>query len=135
MTKMPDQVFTSHLLDFAIPLDSRVKIEENEKKKKKFKKDKRLDLAGELKKLKNMKVMVIPITVDMLGKETDGIKKREKELKPERPQYCWDQLEYWEEFWWPAVIYCHSDSSGISPADTNVKKSQGLLVITEYQPL
>ena len=50
-----------HLMDFAIPVDHRVKIKENKSR------DKYLDLARELKKLWNMKVTVVPIVVDALG--------------------------------------------------------------------
>ena len=45
-------------MDFAVPADHRVKLNESEKK------DKKLDLARELKKLWNMKVTVVPIVID-----------------------------------------------------------------------
>ena len=48
-------------MDFAAPAGHEVKIKESEKR------DKYLDLARELKKLWNMKVTVISITVDVLG--------------------------------------------------------------------
>ena len=48
-------------MDFALPGDHRVKIKENEKR------DKYLDLAGELKRLWNMKVTVKPIIIGALG--------------------------------------------------------------------
>ena len=53
-------------MDFAVPADNRVKFKESEKK------DKYLDLAGKLKKLWNMKVMVIPIVICALGTITKG---------------------------------------------------------------
>ena len=49
-------------MDFAVPADLRLKLKEVEKK------DKYLDLARELKKLCNMKVTIIPIVIDALGK-------------------------------------------------------------------
>ena len=48
-------------VDFAVPADHRVKIKEGEKI------DKYLDLARELEKLWNMKVMLISIVVGVLG--------------------------------------------------------------------
>ena len=49
-------------LNLARKPDNRVKIKENEKI------DKYLDLAGELRKLWNMRVMVMPIAVDAFGR-------------------------------------------------------------------
>ena len=48
-------------MDFTVPAEYRVKLKESEKK------DKYLDLAGELKTLWNMKVMVTPIVICALG--------------------------------------------------------------------
>ena len=45
------------MVDFAVPVDHRVKINESKKR------DKYLDLARELKKLLNMKVSGIPIVI------------------------------------------------------------------------
>ena len=56
--------------------------------------DKYLDLARELKKLWNMKVIILPIIVGTLeqfqnpGKETRWNWKSEKEYNPSRPQNC-----------------------------------------------
>ena len=86
------------IVDFAVPVDHRVKIKESEKR------DKYLDLARQLKKLWNMKVMVIPVVIGVLGMISKGLVKGLKELESEdeqRPfklQYCYDQPEYWEEF-------------------------------------
>ena len=49
------------IVNFAVSVDHRVKLKENEKK------DKYFDFARELKKLWNMKVMVIPIIICALG--------------------------------------------------------------------
>ena len=51
-------------MDFAVPAELRVKLSESEKR------DKYPDLARELKKLWNMKVMVIPIVIGALGTVT-----------------------------------------------------------------
>ena len=51
-------------MDFAVSLDSRVKLKEGEKK------DKYLDLSRELKKLWNMKVTVIPVVIGALDMVT-----------------------------------------------------------------
>ena len=54
-------------MDFAVPADHRVKLKENEKK------DKYQDLARDLKKLWNMKVMIIPIVIGALGTDIKGL--------------------------------------------------------------
>ena len=51
-------------MDFAVPVDHKVKLKESEKK------DDYQDLARELKKLWNMKVTVIPIVIGTLGTVT-----------------------------------------------------------------
>ena len=53
---------TYRTVDFAVPVDHKVKLKESEKR------DKYLDLAREIKKKTwNMKVMVIPIVIGALG--------------------------------------------------------------------
>ena len=54
-------------MDFAVPADHRVKLKESEKK------DKYLDLARKLKKLWNIKVMMIPIVIGALGIAIEGL--------------------------------------------------------------
>ena len=58
-------------MDFAIPVDHKVKLKESEKK------DNYLDLARKLKKPWNTKVMIIPIVIGALG---TVIKRLVKEL-------------------------------------------------------
>ena len=58
---------TCRIVDFAVPSDHRVKLKECKKR------DKYLDLAIELKKLWNMKVMIIPIVMGSLGTVTKVI--------------------------------------------------------------
>ena len=55
---------TCRIEDFAVPVKHRVKVKECEKR------DKYLDLAKKLKKLWNMKVMIIPIVIGALGTVT-----------------------------------------------------------------
>ena len=54
-------------MDFAVSADHRVKLKEREKK------DKYLDLAWELKKIRNMKLTVIPVVIGALGTVTKGL--------------------------------------------------------------
>ena len=63
------------MVDFAVPVDHRVKLKENEKK------DKYLDLARELKKLWNMKVTVIPIVIGAFGTVTKRLIQGLKDLE------------------------------------------------------
>ena len=49
------------LVNFAVPADNRIKIKENEKR------DIYLDLARQLKKLWDLKVLVIPVVIGTLG--------------------------------------------------------------------
>ena len=55
---------TYRIVIFAVPTDHKVKLKECENK------DKYLDLAGELKKLRNKKVTIIPIVIGALGSVT-----------------------------------------------------------------
>ena len=66
---------TCHQVDFAVPIDYRLKVKVSEKL------DKYLNLARELKKLCNMKVMMIPIVVGAFGTVPKGLEKRLWELK------------------------------------------------------
>ena len=52
------------IVDFAVPPDHRINLKESEKK------DKYRDLARELNKLWNMKVMIIPIVIGVFGTVT-----------------------------------------------------------------
>ena len=62
-------------MDFAVPADHRVKIKENKKI------DKYLELAGELKKMWNMRLIVIPIVIGVLGTVPKGLERGLEELK------------------------------------------------------
>ena len=58
---------TCRIVDFAVPVDHSIKSKESEKK------NKCLHLAGELKKLWNMKMTVIPIVTGALDTVTKGL--------------------------------------------------------------
>ena len=55
------------IVDLAIPADHRIKLKEYEKR------DKYLDLARELKKLRNIKVTIIPVVIGAFGAVTKGL--------------------------------------------------------------
>ena len=61
--------------DFAVPADHRINLKECEKK------DKYLDLASELKKLWNMKIMIVPIVIGTFGTITKGLLKGLEDLE------------------------------------------------------
>ena len=61
-------------MDFAVPADHGIKLKERDKS------DKPLDLVRQLKKLWNMKVMVIPILIRALGTIPKGLVKGLKDL-------------------------------------------------------
>ena len=63
------------IVDFAVPADHRIKLKECEKR------DKYLDLARELKKLWNLKVIIIPIVIGAFGMVTKGLLKSLEDLE------------------------------------------------------
>ena len=63
------------IVNFAVPADHRIKLKECEKR------DKYLDLARELKKLRNMKVTIIPIVIGAFGTVTNGLLKGLEDLE------------------------------------------------------
>ena len=78
-------MWTCRIVDFAVPVDRRLNLKEREKK------DKYLDLAGELKRLWNMKVMVILIVISALGTVTKGLVQGLEDLEKtgqDHPNYC-----------------------------------------------
>ena len=66
---------TFKIVYFRVQAEHRVKVKEYEKN------DKYLDLARELKKLWNMKVMFIPIVIGALGTVTEGLFKGLEDLE------------------------------------------------------
>ena len=74
-------------MDFAVPVDHRVKIKENEKK------DKYLDLVRKFKKLWNIKLTVISIVIGALGTIPKVLVKgvgrvRNRRTSRNHPNYC-----------------------------------------------
>ena len=67
--------WTYQIVDFAVPVDHRIKLKECEKK------DKYLDLARELKKLWNMQVTIIPIVNGAFGTVSKGLLKELEDLE------------------------------------------------------
>ena len=63
------------IVDFTVPVDDRLNLEESEKK------DKFLCLARELKTLWNMKVTIVPIVIGALGTITKGLLKGLEDLE------------------------------------------------------
>ena len=61
-------------MDFGVPVDDRMKIKESEKY---------LDLARELRKVWNMRNMVIPIVISALETFPKGLERRLEELEIE----------------------------------------------------
>ena len=66
---------TCKIGDFAVPADHRIKLKESEKK------DKYFDLTRELKKLWNMKVIIISIVIGDFGIVTKGLLKGLEDLE------------------------------------------------------
>ena len=63
------------IVDFAVPADHKIKLKECEKR------DKYLDLARELKNLRNMKVIIIPIVIGAFGTVTKRLLKGLEDLE------------------------------------------------------
>ena len=63
------------IVGFAVPVDHRIKLKESQKK------DKYMDLARELKKLRNVKVTIIPIVIGAFGTVTKGLLKGLEDLE------------------------------------------------------
>ena len=66
---------TCKIVDFVVPADHRIKLNESEKK------DKYQDLARELKKLWNMQGTIIPIVIGAFGTVTKGLLKGLEDLE------------------------------------------------------
>ena len=80
ITRRPDLIIIKKkrickIVDFAIPTDHRIKLKECEKK------DKYLELVRELKKLRNIKVMIVPIVIGAFGTITKGLTKGLEDLE------------------------------------------------------
>ena len=76
-------------MDFAISADHIVKMKENEQI------NRYLDLARELKRLWNMKVMMIPIVVEALGTIPKGLEERLEEMEFGKPNLVVLKVTNW----------------------------------------
>ena len=108
---------TYWILEFAIPTDHRVEVNEREKK------DKYRDLARELEILSNTRVTVIPVVVEALSTVTKGLMKGLEDLVIRGRVETIQLPEYWES-WRFEQTCCHSDSRGKPFANANEKNSQ-----------
>ena len=80
LARRPDLILiykkrTCKIVNFAVLANDKIKLKESKKK------DKYLDLARELKKLWNMKVMIIPIMIGAFGTVTKGLLKGLEDLE------------------------------------------------------
>ena len=113
-------------MDFAVPVDYRIKVKECEKKNTYF------DLARELKKLWNIKVTFIQIVIGALGTVTKGLVKGLEDLEirgrmeTTRTIVFLNRLEYWVESWKLEKTCSHSNSSKRPSANADVKNFQGV---------
>ena len=111
------------IVNFAVSAEHRGKLKECEKR------DKYFDLAKELKKLWNMKELIIAIVIGALGTVTKELVQGREELEKEnewRPSellHFWGRPEYWERSWRLVVTCCYSDSSEKPSANAGVKKT------------
>ena len=114
------------IVDFAVPADYRIKLKECEKK------DKYLDPAWELKKLRNIKVTIVTIVIRAFGTITKGLLKGLEDLevggrvKTIQMTALLRTPEYWEESWRLEETCCHSNSSEKPSAKTDAKNSKGI---------
>ena len=73
-------------MDLAFSADNRMEMKENKNIKKS------LDIVGELKKLCNLRVMVIPIVIRVLGIVPKGLDKKTGEIENQRNY--WNQPDH-----------------------------------------
>ena len=101
-------------------MDHRVKIKESKKR------DKYLDLAWELKNIRNMKVIVMPVVVGALGTIPKGLVKELEDLEikeVETIQTTALRLARGEDSWRLEETCYHSNSSGKPSVNADVKNS------------
>ena len=104
-------------MHFAVPVDHRMKIKENEKR------DKYLDLAREFRKLWTMMVTVILIVTDTLRMGTEKVGNRM--MNRGRPDYSIIEISQNTEKS-PEETCCHSNFSERWSAYAGVKNLQGV---------
>ena len=126
-TRRPDLIIinkkkrTRKTVDFAVPADHRIKLEECKKK------DKYIDLARELKKLWNLLVTIIPIVIGAFGTVTKGLLKGLEDLElggrvdTIQTTALLRTVRILKESWRLEETCCHSHSSEKPSANTDVK--------------
>ena len=113
-------------MDFAVPADHRVKLKESEKK------DKYLDLAWELKKLRKMKVAFIPIIIGALGTVNKGLISRpeDMEITGQAESIQTTALSRSARILRRVLeTCCRSNSSERPLGNADMKNSQGVIII------
>ena len=123
------QKITCRIVNFTVPADHRVNLEESEKK------DKYLDLVGNWKNCDGDTNYnwCSWYSHQRIGKMRRGLRNKCRD-NPNYIQHCWDQLEYWEESWRLEETCCHSDPSERPSANADVKNSQGVKMIIHFWP-
>ena len=120
---------TCRIVAFAVSADYRVKLKECEKR------DKYLHLARELKKLWNMKVMIIPIVIGALGTVTKGLIQGLGDFEITRyvetiqTTTLWDWPEYWEEVWRLSVTQTPVRNHQLMLVWKTLKREQIIIII------
>ena len=117
------------IVDFTVPADHRVKLNESENK------NKYLDLTRELKKLLNMKVAVIPIVIGAVGTVTKKIDigtggLENKRTNGDKPSYSFCP-EYWEVSQRHEETCCLSKPSEKPSVNLGWKTLKKLIIIKE----
>ena len=111
------------IVDFAVPVDYRIKLKECEKK------DKYLDLARELKKLWNMKVSIVPIVIGVFDTVTEWLLKGLEDLEVGRraetiqTTALLKTARILRRVWRLEETCCHANSSEKPLANADVKNS------------
>ena len=106
-------------MDLAVPADHRINLKES----------KYLDLASKLKKLWNMKVTIIPITIGSFGTVTKGLLKGLEDLEIRGRLETTQTTILLRTAGIPKKVLetcCHSNSSERPSAEADVKNSQGV---------
>ena len=121
---------TCKIVDFAVPADHRIKLEECEKK------NKYVDLARELKKkLWNMQVTIVPIVIGAFGRVTKGLLKGLEDLEDGgrvetiQTTTLLRTARILRKLWRLEETCCHSNSSEILSANASVKHSNEIIII------
>ena len=98
-----------------------------------FRKERKdLELARELRKLRNMRVMVITIVINTFRTVPKCLERGRKSWRSEdvsRLRYCLDRPEYSEVSKRSVETCCHLDSSERTPVNSDMKNSHIIIII------